>query len=209
MARLVIKNPEVFKEIGEAIVNDPAVTNAIGRHLVTKCRGAFTAQRRGPVIWPERHVPNVAGILHDLNTGSSIDPKRWSPRPAGVDTGALKASITFRTTKNQIILTSNVPYAGDFEEGGERTIQITQMAMTNLGKLLQSGKRNKAKGLHLDKRTREGKAQDRISKLAWIMGKGKRDGSVKLKVPPRPFLTIEDEDLDEIAEIVKRAAGKL
>src|SRR5437899_1789490 len=65
-----------------------------GLLLASRAQAAFREQKRGNVQWPARAVPNVIGILDDLAHDVNPPARRFDPRPAGVDKGTLRDSLT-------------------------------------------------------------------------------------------------------------------
>lgn len=73
--------------------------------------------------WPEKQVPNLAGIFADANEpgNGSIKTRRLDSRPALIDKGRLSRSIAYRIEGNKIFVGTNVPYAKVHNEGGVST----------------------------------------------------------------------------------------
>ncbi len=92
-----------------------------------------------PVRYPTMEPPvvNVAGALADLAKGPTIKPHRFENRPAVIDTGTLRRSLspggcvkimgTFAVEVGTVL-----PYGSMQQFGGEHDIPITQTQKDNL-----------------------------------------------------------------------------
>mgnify|MGYP006908281628 CR=1 FL=1 len=68
--------------------NPRPVLRAIGAMVDSDSQSSFRNQKLGPVAWPPRAVPNIAGIVGDLNVGRRPPSRRFQARPALIDTGS-------------------------------------------------------------------------------------------------------------------------
>ena len=73
---------------------------------------------------------------------SRLKKRRFEPRPAGMDTGSLRRSMSFRATplpKGGLVEVGSVlPYAGRVQFGGESRQPITATIKANMAKFLRS-----------------------------------------------------------------------
>lgn len=156
------------------------VLRAIGTMLVGRAMQAFTEQKRGAKRWPARAVPNRAGILSDLKAGRTPPDRRYTDRPAGIDTGRLRGSLAYKVTaRDTVTFGTNVPYARKVQEGGTSVMQV--------------GGSRKALAALLRKRP------DLRAKLGFLF----HTGELTISVPPRPFATVEPKDRKDIDKLVK------
>jgi len=132
--------------------------------------------------WQERAVPNIFGIIKDLNVGSDIDAKkrRWTSKGTGVDTGALKNSISITAKGNGEFVFSCLDYGRKFHEGGSGRVPFGSAFRKNLYKWYKK-KKNKEKR----------------SLLAWLFGYSKKHSIYEIETPARSL--VEEEDVIEVA----------
>lgn len=172
---------ERLKKLGKRSKDWTPVLRAAGSLLVAAAQRAFRDQKRGKVKWLPRAVPNRAGILADVIAGRGVPQRRFEPRPAGVDTGRLRGSITYRVVgQAEVRVGTNVPYAKKIQEGGTTTLRLTKDARPALAKLLRRRK-------------------DLREPMGFLFTTKK----LEIDVPPRPFITVEREDLRAIQKLVK------
>lgn len=119
----------------------------VGTLMVGRTQKAFEDQGRAGKQWAPRKIPNVAGILRDLERSGRMPPaRRFEPRPAAIDTGQLRASIVFtRRGRDSVEYGSRVAYANKVQQGEASTIAITDTMRKNLSKLLKRRKDLRAK----------------------------------------------------------------
>ena len=126
----------------------PSVLKQIGAFLLGRAQAAFTDQRFDGKAWAERYPRqrpprlNVAGAIQDFARTSRLKKRRFEPRPAGMDTGSLRRSMSFRATplpKGGLVEVGSVlPYAGRVQFGGESRQPITATIKANMAKFLRS-----------------------------------------------------------------------
>lgn len=165
--------------------------NLVGLFMVGRTQQAFRDQGRGGISWPGRAVPNRIGILRDLEAGRRPPERRFEARPAGIDTGRLRASIAYRVQGDStVVVGSNLPYASDVQRGSTVSISVTGSLRTALAEWLKS----------LDG---ERKKQMR-SAFGWLF----RAGVFTSSVPARPFVMVTDDDRKQIRSMaIKFFAG--
>ncbi len=154
----------------------------IGALLVIRAQTAFDDQKRGSFEWAKRGVPNIPGIVADCEGGGSIKERRFQERPAGIDTGRLRSSIAWDIVDaSSVEVGVNLDYASLIQFGGTVEIDVTQNTLDCIQEYL------------VDHPEREQRA------LRALIRKGPH--TITMEVPPRPFVAVTDEDLDDIREI--------
>lgn len=156
----------------------PAMTQ-VGAILTSKAQKAFREQGRPGHPWPERMTPNVPAIVEDLNRGTTPPSRRFTGRPAGIDTGRLRNSLTFAAAPRSVEVGTTVEYASDVQGGGETLHVLTGQGRRNLYELLRS-------------------RRDLRGELGWLFSRPR----FVVNVRPRPFLVLTDEDRDEVQQLV-------
>lgn len=206
-----------------ARVSDPqALLRPLGALILARASKAFTDQRRGNRAWLPRAVPNTIGILEDLRRGSTPPERRFQARPAGQDRGDLYRSITTPSAsryvgKDTIEVGSNLPYAGAFQFGGEKDVEVDAALKQKIAAYLKGQSRKTARlerkafgpmgpgsvdpGVYGAQAARE----DALRKaLSWLLAPKVKGFTAK--IPGRPFVMVTDEDLDDFRSILFREA---
>lgn len=177
-------------EAGSGSSRDDAKRNSliqIGVYLTARAQRRFQTQTFGDRPWVERMTPNIPGIISDLDRGATIKERRWPPhsRPANVDTGRLRGSITWRLTdENTVQVGSNLPYAAEAQNGGEVEIPISDKVKDALRDYLDK---------HPERST---------PALEWCTGKDIH--AFDFERAERIYIGIEDEDEKNLLAIVRR-----
>lgn len=171
----------------------------IGAMMVGRVKSTFKNQGRDGVKWRERAVPNVIGVIRDMEAGrKSIPARRFESRPAGRDTGLLQRSIAYRIANERIVeIGSTLNYATDVQQGGQRVVRISSVARNNLRVLVEKAKKKIAKGTATTK-------DQMIAMLGWLLFRS----SFKAKVPARPYVFFSDLDKSDIAREAARYFGR-
>ena len=163
-----------------------ALLKAAGAVVEAGADEAFRDQGRPPGSWPERMVPNIAGIIVDLS-GPSEAPKarRFEGRPAVHDTNRLSQDISTDVTGPRTAETgSGLPYSGTQNYGGEsETLPMTPKFQRKLWRWLKTPAGEPWKG-----------------ELGWMLNKKFTNQTITINVQARPFLEVTPEDVDEMAE---------
>ena len=159
------------------------ILTALGLVLLNKSQNAFKKQRFGKSRWRARSVPNVAGIISDLNRGANPPARRFQGRPALVDTGRLRNSIAMKVGTDGVEVGTKVKYAADHEQGKTITIRLTKAGKTNLSRLL-------AKKTSLRK------------SLGFLFKKS----TIKVKLPKRQIVGADQDDIDRMIKLVETYA---
>lgn len=178
---LDIQKGKKFEDLDRFFLTPKRALDIVGPSLIASTRRRFLRQRTGGIKWVARNVPNIAGIMMDLNKGVSIPGRRNRPRPALVDTGALRDSIQFKTTGGtSAALFATVPYAKIHQDGGTTKIKVTQNMRKNLKRKRQSFK----------------------EKFGWLFTKDE----VSFQIPKREFLRITRKDIKQIQKAITLVA---
>ena len=181
-----ISREEIEQSIGRLEDLRPALAE-IGIEMVASAEKAFRVQALGKTRWSGRGVPNVAGIISDLNRGATPPKRRFESRPAGIDTGKLRQSIGLTLSQNSVLVDSRLTYSKKFQEGGKSTLTLTKTGKESLKRFLA------------DRR-------DLQKSLGWLF----RQNRVTINQKARPFLGITKELATTAAEIlVDHLGGQL
>ena len=156
------------------------VLKGIGALVVADSQTSFKNQRLGAEAWAPRQAPNVAGIVGDLNVGRTPPSRRFSPRPALIDTGRLRQSINFRVGEDSVTVGSALQYAALMQEGGKSKVRLTATGKEGLKKLLSD-------------------RPDLKGSLGFLFQKS----SFEVNVRARKFIGVEGDTLDSIVEILR------
>lgn len=179
------------------LVRNPVrLLRRIGAVLVASSQKAFVDQKFGDIEWDERYPNqdepklNLAGALSDLNRGSSIKDRRFVARPAGVDVGLLRRSVSFRVneSREEVEVGSTVEYAGKFHGGGESTQAVTGTARRLFAR--EFGRST-------------GQRREALKRLSSVV---KGDG-LTTRSKPRPFVGITDEAAAKIDSLIAEEAA--
>ena len=186
MAKITINVSDEKLDKTIAGIEDPSeALKAIGALFTVKAQRSFREQKRGSISWAPRGVPNVAGIIGDFNKGQNPKARRFQARPAMIDTGRLRGSISWVVSGNGVTIGTNVPYARKLQEGIASTVSLTFAGRQKL--------RQWYRGQSKRKRKEFGK------EMGWLF----RKTSITVTPSARPFLTIEDQDVKEVMKLVK------
>ena len=172
--------------VEDRVRNPGQVLARIGRMVANRAQAAFRLQKRGEDIWPPRGVPNIAGILSDLEKGSSVKKRRFDDRPAGVDTGRLRQSIAWTIIDSTTVeIGTVVEYASKIQFGGEEVIPITKEMKDGLAKFI-------------------GEDPELSADLGFLL----KADEYKVNIPPRPFVVVTVQDEEDIRTIVVASIAK-
>jgi len=176
------------------LVRDPSpLLKIAGAIMVARSQQAFRNQGlegddRGG--WEPRSVPNVAGVVADLARGPSVKGRRFQERPALVDTGALRASISFRLIGlDAVEVGSNLPYAGKMQEGGSSTLPINATVAANLSAFLK-------------------RAPQWRTSLGFLFDKFKKGEDLTVTARARQFVALTDPIREDIIKAWRARIGR-
>jgi phage gpG-like protein len=129
-----------FQVVGERVSNLRPVLTRIGATMLSASQMAFQEQKYGGENWPARYESNwrginVAGALSDLLRDRPIKARRFDQRPALVDTGNLRNSLTFAIKSDTAVEVGTVvKYAATHQFGMESVQPVTEVARKRLVK---------------------------------------------------------------------------
>lgn len=193
-----------IRDLEQRIEKPQVFLNQVGLILVGISQKAFRDQSFDGIPWEARYPNqngaklNIAGALKDAEAGASAPKaRRFQDRPAAIDTGALKNSISYTVSGDSVIVGTTNPHAQITQEGGETAIPITDaMRRTIAGWMRKSRKAVKrAKSAA----TFSPKAFDRneaLGRLRFVFFKRNGQYLVPVKkttVNARPFIGLTDE----------------
>jgi len=168
------------------------ILEGIGALLVARFTRSWRVKKSpSGESWPDRMVPNVPGIVADLNAGRNPKSRRFNTGQTLVDTGNLRRSITFSVRGDTVVIGTQVSYAPVQNEGG-----------TTRSTLTATGRRQLTRWLRRERR-REAPDEFRLS-LGWLFGKP----SFEVNVRKRTFIEVAGTE-KEIARFVEREIGRL
>lgn len=159
-----------------------------GLYMKGVTQAAFRAQGRpGVPTWKDRDVPNVVGIIEDIKAGRTPPERRWESRPANIDTGALRQSVTFEVVGTTTVQVGSwLPYASKVQAGGESSISIPDSLAGEIRRYIRSRRGGRRKALQL-----------RLKKALRI-------GAFNFTKPPRPFLMVTKDDRARLIAMARR-----
>lgn len=173
----------------QGLRNPDRALKRVGLIMVAESLEAFDRQGFGGESWKGRRTPNVMGIIADFARGAS-EPKsrRFQTRPALVDTGRLRSSISYHVVGSDTVeVGSNVEYAGLMHGGGESESEpITENMQASLRKWLANQPRAMKKA------------------LAYLTLPDWTGKTVKKDIPARPFVGVTDQTREDVKEAVGR-----
>lgn len=180
-----------LKALDDRIKKQRAVLDKIGFMVSQDSRKNFRRGGFGEKPWEPRSVPNVPGILSDLQAGSKPKERRWKPGTTLVDTGALRDSISYRVISDDTVeIGTSLDYASLHQFGGETTIQITN----EMKRLLAEYFRGLSKQLRRERR-----------EIGWLF---QRD-SQTFQIPQRKFLGVTPQMRKKVNELVAKTIAEM
>lgn len=189
----------------------PAMMKRVGMILLRDSMQAFERQAFGDIKWPERYPNqhggkvNIAGAVSDLQHGSTIKDRRFEPRPAAMDTGKLKRSLTVLVADGlSVTVGTNLPYANIQHQGGETTQAVTPAVKANLRKwILKTEKAYTKDSFPSLMLVRKNSAAKRLYFLL------EHDvNELVTQVNPRPFVGITEDARRDVAEAITGELGE-
>lgn len=110
--------PEKFANL---VIDREKALDEVAVLLMSEAQAAFRNQGwRGGTPWKPRRVPNVAGLVLDLQETGEVKDRRLDANQTGVDTGRLRGDFDTRVDveDGSVTLSNYTHYASDFHEGG-------------------------------------------------------------------------------------------
>lgn len=197
----------------------------IGVLVAKECRKAFAMQKLGlsGEEWPARYEGmaepfiNIAGALTDWNAGrANPKPNRFQDRPALIDEGNLRSSITSKVGMDAgseggtIYVGTNRPYAALHQEGGWTEIPITDRAKEAIYKWLYSKSKkfgmvpSKKKVTHHGRSGKGEKQKTAHSAYAKHIEPLLYRNTWKQRVARRPFIGMTDQAEHEVGMEIRK-----
>jgi len=192
--RVVVLGKRMRAKMAANLENPQAVLKQIGAYIAGRAQKAFKDQRLGDFKWPVRYPNqkgpkiNVAGVISDLITGSSIKKFRFVNKPALQGTGKLKNSLDPDKSVNMmgthtVQVGTVLPYAAQHQWGLKSPAQpLTKSVRQGLSKFLKK-KKNK--------------------QYRPILGPLFQRESLVTETNQRPFLGLTDEMQADIINIIQ------
>lgn len=188
----------------EANLNNPSkVLLLVGEIMRSRIQNAFAEQSRGSHNWSGRGVPNIMGIIEDLEKSPNVKERRFDARPALLDTGNLiksfgKGAPNMALTGKYIIeVGTPVPYAPKLNVGGTSEKDISKTVKKNLTIYLRKIRRKAKKS---DNNIIKERMIDRSKSLGWLFSRDK----VEVHIIARPFAIITSQDMKDIVKLIKK-----
>ena len=171
----------------DRIANLRPLLTEIGVTLTAKSQESFRKQSYGRSKWAGRMTPNVPGIVGDLNRNMNPPKRRFQPRPALVDTGKLRQSISFQVGSKDVVIGTNLEYAAQQQMGGVSKVRLLKSSRKALSELLR-------------------KRPELRKSLGWLFSKPE----FEVKIRPRRFVGYDNEDRESVRELIgKHLEGQL
>lgn len=200
MTKIIVIDPtetDPYAKLVGVLKNPERILEQVGVLMESASQKSFGDQEFGSFKWPGRYpnqtapFVNLAGAVADWNAGGNIKARRFQPRPALFDTGALAASIRSRVIgRDKVEVGSALDHAAIHQWGGISTQPVTEDVKKKVAKFLLSA---------------EGVAYR--PKLRFLLQPGRT--SLDTEVVQRPFLGIHEElERDIVATIEEQVAGE-
>lgn len=196
------------------------IMRSMGLLLVSASNLAFVNQKWERTKWKGRMIPNLPGILSDLAAARTPPARRFQGRPALIDNGDLRRSISVRTVGTDHVTVGTVkPYAAALHFGKpSKTSPVTKLVQERLAEWIsknESAGSKAAKRLAMLRKKKRAKAQYRgspvtatqiaqqqsryslaqskeesIEKLRFLLSGKYRNKRLTINHPARPFLGV-------------------
>ncbi len=152
MARATFDLGSKLKGIEKLLANPKPILKQIGAVMLSESQDAFRNQGFEGSKWPARQSPNVFGIIADFHMGRRKPPaRRFQDRPALMDTGRLRGSISFRVVDARSVeVGTNLPYAAPQHFGLEVESKPDHRAGSAIGGCMAQGVRASSGPRRLD-----------------------------------------------------------
>ncbi|RLB44673.1 MAG: hypothetical protein DRH30_00915 [Deltaproteobacteria bacterium] len=197
MPRVTIEWGTMVGSLIENAKAPKAILQQTAAILVAGAREAFLEGGRQPEgKWPDRAVPNIAGIFSDFSGGRPAPlSRRFETGQTLVDTGRLRQSVQdpqnaeIDLASLLVSLRSNLPYASKQQDGATDELigVVTQEFQDWLARFLKSN---------------PDKMKDDAGGLGWLLNKTMLDKEIRIDIPARPFLEITDQDIEDIEDMI-------
>jgi len=203
--RNVLRRMQQSKEFQERIMK------GLGALALASAQEAFDQQALGSEQWEERYPKqkgfkaNIAGIVADFAAGKRNPPnRRFDARPAGIDTGNLRRSLTpskaLTTHGFKVTVGSTQQNASAVQFGGETRQQITKTIVHLLADFMRRSRKRVKKAKKVSQPITAKDAA--IQKLGFLFGLAKKGKPLITKSIPRPYLGITPELEDKMISFI-------
>jgi phage gpG-like protein len=187
------------------------IMKGMGGVALAYAQNCFTRQSLGSQVWPERYPKqsapkvNVAGIVSDfLNGRASPASNRFEARPAGIDSGKLKRSLTpskaLTMSGFSVTVGSVEKHASAVQFGGKSEQEITPGVVDLLNDYMRKS-RKRVKGFKR-RSTPINKKDAAIQRLGFLFGLHKKGKKLVTESAPRPYLGVTTELEDKLVQFV-------
>lgn len=161
-----LEEGSVLEATDNAIRQPRVLLNIIGAYGVAYAQRSFEDQRMGSIPWKPRAVPNIAGIVSDLNSGREPRANRFVDQPTLIDTNTLLNSLAHQVISDEVVeVGTTVPYGETHQLGGESEVpELTEGGRAILKRWMRRQGVGKVKGIiarHAAARQRAGDAYSR------------------------------------------------
>jgi phage gpG-like protein len=183
----------------------------LGAEALAYSQQAFDRQALGSQIWSPRYPKqtgakvNIAGIVADFLAGKRNPPeRRFVDRPAGLDTGALKRSLTpakaLKTEGFAVTVGSVQQNASAVQFGGRSEQKITKSVVELLADFMRKSRKRIKKARKVSQPIT---AKDSaIQQLEFLFGFAKKGKSLVTNSGARPYLGVPNELEDKMINII-------
>lgn len=141
MVRRLKLTVDELKQFRGRLEDPRGALTRVGALMLAASQKAFDDQSYGPERWPERYEGqsepfiNVAGALSDVLRDRQIKGRRFDRRPALVDVGTLRGSLTFGLKgKKSVSVGTTDPKAPKHLFGLKSVQNVTDVARKRLSK---------------------------------------------------------------------------
>lgn len=148
MVRRINLTFDNLKEFRGRLEDPRPALERVGAIMLAASQKAFEDQSYGPERWPERYEGqsnpfiNIAGALSDVARDRQIKGRRFDRRPALIDTGVLRGSLTFALKgKKAVRVGTTDPKAPKHLFGLQSVQEVTEVARKRLIKEYKRFKR--------------------------------------------------------------------
>lgn len=185
--RATFKKGDKVTRVEQGLKDPKVALKQIGILMVAESQRAFKSQKWSKKNWTARAAPNVYGIISDFAQGRKSPPgRRFQTRPALIDTGRLRGSISFRVMSPVVEVGTNLKYAAVHQKGGKiKSEKITKPIQSAIAKWLKGAGRQWEK------------------KLGWITNARYTNKTLTGRVEARPFVGITRNT----RKVVEKAVG--
>lgn len=198
---------KVLRDMRHSKVFQQKIMSGLGALALAYSQQAFDRQALGSEQWLERYPKqtkgkvNIAGIVNDFINGKRNPPeRRFEGRPAGIDSGLLRRSLTPSKAMSMdgfhVTIGSAQDNASAVQFGAESRQAITDSVVKILADVMKKsrGRIKKAK-----KQSQPITAKDAgIMKLGFLFGLHKKGKPLITKSAARPYLGVTNELEDKM-----------